>query len=371
MDRYHDMSISEISADGRSRLEECPNENLFASTDFGELYCYPSAERVRFVENESGAIIEKFLYRKRPLGVFFTELQGIGPIDPHGEPLNRPLMEQPASVVSIPFNGPDGLPRLRRGWLKQNFRQTAEDTCIDLPKSTHEYLQSLGAKTRRHLPYYVRRLQREWREEWRFEPQYGQEISRKLYDKIFELNHMRMDAKGKRNGWTDALKAHRWALFQKRGLFCGLSFRGRLVGGTLSLIHNNEAYLIVIAHDPQFDRLNLGSVSLWLTVEHLIESSYRRYHLMWGSSFYKEQFGGKTQPLYTLTLFSNPLAALFWYAANSYLPTRSLDILKRVEARRSSKPSKERHASLEQRAGDSMTRPVDRRRDESQGIGIV
>ena len=104
MDRYHDMSISEISADGRSRLEECPNENLFASTDFGELYCYPSAERVRFVENESGAIIEKFLYRKRPLGVFFTELQGIGPIDPHGELLNRLLMEQPASRARRTFS---------------------------------------------------------------------------------------------------------------------------------------------------------------------------------------------------------------------------------------------------------------------------
>ena len=182
MDRYHDMSISEISADGRSRLEECPNENLFASTDFGELYCYPSAERVRFVEDESGAIIEKFLYRKRPLGVFFTELQGIGPIDPHGELLNRLLMEQPASVVRIPFIGPGRLPSQRRGWLKQNFRQTAEDTCIDLPKSTHEYLQSLGAKTRRHLPYYVRRLQREWSEEWRFEPRYGQEILRDSYN---------------------------------------------------------------------------------------------------------------------------------------------------------------------------------------------
>lgn len=191
----------------------------------------------------------------------------------------------------------------------------ADDHCIDLPASADAYLKSLGSQTRKHLPYYLRRLKKEWGNSWQVEHAAGNQISKISYRDLLSLNALRMDRKRRRSLWNEEIAEHRWPLVCRDGLLASILHQGRLVAGTLSFTYNSQAYLTVIAHDPDEDRLNLGNICLWFTIEHLIAKGFARYHLLWGNSPYKKQFGAIARPLFEMTVFANPLAAFAWRAA--------------------------------------------------------
>jgi hypothetical protein len=196
-----------------------------------------------------------------------------------------------------------------------SFQRFGEDHSIELPVSASDYLRSLGSTTRKHLPYYLRRLKKEWGNDWRAEHTSGSHIAKKSYLDLLALNRLRMSRKRKQSLWTGELAEHRWELVSEMGSLEVILYRDRVVAGTLSFLYGQEAFLVVIAHDPQHDRLNLGNICLWLTIENLIAQGFRRYHLLWGNSPYKEQFGAVAHPLYQMTLFTNPRAAKAWRVA--------------------------------------------------------
>jgi len=191
----------------------------------------------------------------------------------------------------------------------------------------------LGSTTRKHLPYYLRRLNKEWGNDWHAERTSGSDIAKKAYLDLLALNRLRMSRKRKRSLWTGELAEHRWKLVSEMGSLEVILHRDRVVAGTLSFLYGEEAFLVVIAHDPQYDRLNLGNICLWLTIENLIAQGFRRYHLLWGNSPYKEQFGAVAHPLYQMTLFTNPRAAKVWRAAE-FLKLAKLWSLSQSAARR-------------------------------------
>lgn len=313
---FHDLSFSDLSPETTSRLLATNGENWFSSLGFARSYCFPKAERLCFFQDSSGEIIERCFYREsRWLGLI-RRVDVLGTVDPESDIVRQLLSFRRADLLHLHWVTEKDLPLWKDNWRTQKANRIGEDCCIELPKSVSEYLRLLGTKTRKHLPYYVRRLEREWGNRWNFEAQYGHNISKHSYDGLLDLNRQRMGRKGRRTAWTSELRDHRWRLATESGLLCSLNYDGRIVGGTFSFVHAREAYLIVIAHDPQFDRLNLGSVSLWLTIQHLIRSGHNRYHLMWGRSFYKEQFGGTEAPLYQLTLFANRLISAPWNIAD-------------------------------------------------------
>lgn len=332
---FQDFSLSELSSGLRQRLEMSHERNWFLSMGFAEYYCFPPAERISLIENASGEIIEKCFYRERKWAGIFRELEVCGPIDPQGSLLDELLLRRRVSAAQVQWVAATDLPHWKGTLDAVRTERIGEDSCIELPKSCSEYLQRLGTKTRKHLPYYLRRLQREWGEGWVFEHHYGAEISRESYDRLLDLNGLRMGQKGVRTGWTSELREHRWRYVKNCGLLCSLVYKGSIVAGTFSLIHANEAYLIAIAHDPQFDKLNLGSVALWQTIEHLIQTGYSRFHLMWGQSFYKHQFGASAKPLYRVTVFTNPIIAGAWRVADCMLVTRACRLAAKVWRRAS------------------------------------
>lgn len=333
--RFHDFSLAELSGEMRNRLEVCHEPNWFSSMGFAEYYCFPPAERVSFVENASGETTEKCFYRERKWAGMFRELELCGPIDPRNSLLGELLLRHRVSAAHVQWVAAADLPEWKATLDAVRTERIGEDSCIELPKSCSEYLQRLGRKTRKHLPYYVRRLQREWGEEWAFEHHYGAEISRESYDRLLDLNCLRLSQKGIKAGWTPELREHRWRSVKDCGLLCSLVYGGRIVAGTFSFVHANEVYLIAIAHDPQFDELNLGSVVLWRTIEYLIQRGFSRFHLMWGQSFYKKQFGGSTKPLYRVTVFANPFIAGCWHVADYLLVTKAWRFAVRVWRRAS------------------------------------
>ena len=316
---FQDFSLSELSPETRVRLQMSNEQSWFSSMGFAESYCFPPAERVFFLEDGSGQIIDKCFYREGMWGGVFKKIEVYGPVSPGSNLLQELQLRRRPSVIHMDRVAEPDLAGWKDTWRTRRVARVGEDCCIDLPKSASEYLQRLGSKTRKHLPYYVRRLEKEWGGEWIFENHCGANISRESYDCLLNLNRLRMDQKSIKSGWTAELRDHRWKAVKDCGLLFSLVHRCRIVGGTFSVVHANEAYLIVIAHDPQFDKLNLGTVSLWLTIKSLIQMGYMRYHLMWGHSFYKVQFGASAQPLYRLTVFENSFVAGVWHAADIFL----------------------------------------------------
>jgi CelD/BcsL family acetyltransferase involved in cellulose biosynthesis len=296
----------------RTRLATFPFLSWLGSLGFCESYAYPPTQRYACLSGHSGEIQEVIFYNERKWAGIFTELEIVGPVAPGSQLLNRlPCTRQP-DLVTLSWQLNSEFPGRTDHLTLLEVRRTAEDFRIDLPETPDEYLHGLGKQTRKHLPYYLRRLQREWAGRFAIEVATGSLISRESYSDLLELNQLRMRTKRRRSLMKQEVADHRWRIVQQSGLLFSLKLGEQLSGGTLSFLQGSEAYLSMIAHDPRYDRLNLGNVCLWQTIEHLIRLGYTGFHLLWGASFYKAQFGGKIQPIYRVTYASKPRAAAAW-----------------------------------------------------------
>lgn len=308
----HDVSLSRLTAQERRGIAEAGDDDWFRSLSFAEAYSVPAAERVCFVRDQEGRIVEACFYREVRRWKFLKEIQGEGRISPGSSAVQHLVATRRPAVIHLPWLTAAQIPATGGWGLTWSSQKMGEDYCIELPVSDEDYLRSLGAKTRKHLPYYVRRIEREWGGDVEFAARVGPQITRELYHRLLDLNGRRMQRRKKSSAWFPEVVEQRWPIVQKSGLLYGVYYQGRLVAGTLSSLRGQDAHLIVLSHDPEYDRLNLGNVVLWLTVKHLIGMRLRSFHLMWGASFYKAQFGGEPQPLFRATGFARPICAAIW-----------------------------------------------------------
>jgi hypothetical protein len=309
---YRDLLLTELSPDMKTRLATFPFLSWLGSLGFCESYAYPPVQRHACLSDHSGEIQETIFYNERKWAGIFKELEIVGPVAPGSQLLHRlPYTRQP-DLVTLSLQLTAEFPTRTDNLTLLEVRRTAEDYRIDLPETPEAYLQGLGKQTRKHLPYYLRRLQREWAGRFAIEVGSGSLISHEGYLELLKLNQLRMRTKRRQSLWNHEVADRRWRIVQQSGLLVSLKLGEQLSCGTLSFLQGREAYLCVIAHDPRYDRLNLGNVCLWLTIEHLIRLGYTAFHLLWGASFYKAQFGGQIQPIYRVTYASNPSAAAAW-----------------------------------------------------------
>ena len=311
-----DVSISELNAEDREGMAPTDEGDWFRSFAFAWTYSSPPAQRVCFVRDSEGRVLDACFYREVRRVRAFREIQVQGRISPKSSAVKHLLVRRKPALIHLPWLRSEEVQSLEGLGMRFDVRQMAEDFLVDLPPSEQEYLDRLGEKTRKHLPYYVRRMERKWGTDIASAVLAGPEISRESFDRVLEMNRKRMERQGKRSGWTTEIVEQRWPLVQECGLLVGVHHRGRMVASTLSCVHGSDAYLIVLAHEPEFDRLNMGNIVLWMTVKHLIRMRLRCYHLMWGASFYKRQFGGKSDPLFRATGFANPFFSAIWRAGH-------------------------------------------------------
>jgi hypothetical protein len=313
---FRDESLAQISPELRSKMS-ASEAALFDSLGFAELYCFPPARRIAYLVDREGEIVEAGFYRRRRCLGFYEVIDVSNPIDPNGRLIAELQKRHPRTVVTTSFLDKDssGLPP---STSQVRLQEMANDACIELPNTPEAYLQGLGRTTRKHLPYYWRRVEKEWGPRCNFRIYRAKELSRQAFGRLVELNRLRSLQRGQRSGWTAEIVEQRWKLFQQSGLLCALFRDHELVAATLSLVHGQEAYLIILAHDPDFDRLNLGNVALWLTINHLIEQHFRCFHLMWGDSFYKRQFGGRPVQYYRAICSSSAILAIAVQASTAF-----------------------------------------------------
>lgn len=284
-----DLAISELTGQERSALEDLP---FFASLDFAMLYEHPPAERV-FVHWHAGhkAARAGFYRERRWLGII-RAIEFIGLPSIEAKDVAELLQLRAAHVASLSrMHDPESA---QDNSTVAPHINTAVNVIVNLPPEKDEYFASLGKQKRQQLPRYWRRVQREFNDRVSVLFRRNGDIDIEQITRLVEFNQTRMAAQGKANATAlESQKQHRRAaLTQKSGLLCTMEADGRVLGGTFNYIHNDEAFLIVIAHDPALERLNIGHLCLWRTVEHVIELGIRRYHLLWGKKLYKTQFGG-------------------------------------------------------------------------------
>jgi len=284
-----------------------------ASYGFSTLYAFPPATNAWVKTDEQSHVIGTCYFVERSWNGLLKTLHIFGPTDLDIHEIQRLLLERKAAFAVITRMGPEDVVRLSGSCLRWSSSVVSEDIVLELPRSEDEYVRSLGQNARTQLPYYLRRVQKEWGDACAVFYATGSDITLELFTELVELNRGRIERKGTRHLWHPQLIKQRWQLAQECGVFCGLRRGDTLVAGTLSYLHRGEAYFVLIGHDTQYDRLRLGKLVLWVTIKHLIHLGCDRYHLLWGMSAYKLQMGGQPKDLSEVTVFRHAGVAVLWH----------------------------------------------------------
>jgi hypothetical protein len=309
-----DISLTDLSDEMRKALSRT-DWTWFSSFGFCSGYSEPPAQRAWIWCEEKGNLLGGCCYREKSLwGGLLKGLHIFGPVQLSSAQIRGLMRGQDAQLARIDRMGSVEVSL----WGDDPFyvshvSRTSEDMVIELPVLKEAYLNSLGKNARKQLPYYLRRLKKECEDGIEIICASGPEITQKMIDDLVSLNRERLSRKGIRHLWSEDLKRRRWLLAQEDGFFFGLQYREHLLSGVLSYVYPNEAYMVLIGHDRRHDSLRLGKLTLWLTIERLIEQGIRRYHLLWGRHSYKYQLGGIEHPLYEVHVFSNAYVAILWH----------------------------------------------------------
>lgn len=294
----HDLELSDLSPQALAALESAALPWM-TSLGFCTMYDDPPAQRIILDILGDGRIKRAAFYKERAWMGMLRIMEFVGFPELSESEVLQAIKSRKAHLAVVQRLEPP-LHSERAGITKRPGRiEFTHDVIATLPRTKEDYLQSLGKQKRQQLPRYWRRLQREFNDQVTFTVQGGHAIRLDDILELVKFNQTRMETKGKENASIVESKkqARRWPLTQSEGLLCKVEANGKLLGGTFNYVHQDEAFLIVIAHDPHLERLNIGNLGLWKTIEHLIEIGIKRYHLFWGRKLYKTQFGGLDHPV--------------------------------------------------------------------------
>ena len=302
----------------------------FNTYGFCALDSTPPAERVLFSQDDQGQIAHAQYYRESNWYGILKKIEVIGPIYPALTDLRQLMDLRGAQLASISFlYEEDANILLQTAGGTIVTERTHEDFIIELPATVEEYFNSLGPWTRRNFRKYMREFDRDLKGRVSHITMIKDQISLQSVSSLVALNRLRIEGKGGHSLWDQELIEKRLKLANHCGFFCGFEMDGRLIGGTLSFIHGEDGYGVLLGHDPVFNYLNLGTLCIFETVNQLIGMGKKRAHFQWGKSWYKTQFGGYEYPLYTVTVFHKPLIKQLWvirrFVESSLLHLRRLN----------------------------------------------
>jgi len=360
----HDLALAELSPQAQTALSSATLPWL-SSLGFCTIYDESPAQRVVLEIMEDGCIQRAAFYKERTWLGFLRILEFVGFPELTGTEILQAIKSRKSHVAVVQrMESPVTSGQLPH---EKSFGriEITHDVIATLPGTKERYLESLGKQKRQQLPRYWRRLQREFNDQISLSVQTGHDIRLNDIVALVQFNQTRMAAKGKENASMAESKkqARRWPLTQAQGLLCKIEANGRLLGGTFNYVHGDEAFLIVIAHDPQLERLNIGNLGLWKTIEHLIEIGIKRYHLFWGRKLYKTQFGGLDHPVVVQVISPHRWLVPLWTAHLQFwrqLP-RGMRFLRSRASRIFSRAPSRSSVDHSEAQADDATSAVDRR----------
>ncbi|MCQ2577014.1 MAG: GNAT family N-acetyltransferase [Treponema sp.] len=172
---------------------------------------------------------------------------------------------------------------------------------LNLPSSFDEYTQSLGKKTRQHLRWYKRQLEKD---DIKLELIIDTNVEDDfVFNEIYRLNNERCLSKGFESGarkeWIEVIKA--------RGGIAYYKYNNTVLAGCIFTLCDDTLYLHTIAHDNAYNQYNIGNLILLDTIEFAISQNIKELNFLWGECEYKKRFNAVAYPLYRLTIYRSPL----------------------------------------------------------------
>lgn len=311
----YDWAIADVDAVGCARLDD--GQAFLNSLGFATVYDHPPATRVRLcVSADQTARVGFYREVKRWAIVRLIEFVGFPTLNEND--LRKLLVDRGARAASyLRLHAPGLDTEVEAG----NGTVITHDVIAQLPIHAAEYLASLGKQKRQQLPRYWRKLEREFEGRVRMEFVARSDVDVAEVNRLVAFNQQRMGSLGKGN-FTDQesrKQQRREPLTLQKGLLGKLMIQDRMVGGTFNYLHRDEAFLIVIAHDPAWEKHNLGHLALWRTVEHCIGLRVRRYHFFWGRKRYKNDLGGVDHAISEFIVSRNPSLLPLWKARRTIM----------------------------------------------------
>lgn len=188
-------------------------------------------------------------------------------------------------------------------------RKVSDDYILELDKykTIDDYYISFGKKTRQHLRQYRKKFERHIDESGsKFECVIlkgnnltnAEEFERVGYD-IYQLNNSRCESKG-----FSATARDEWIyIAMKCGAILCYKLNDVVIAGTILTVVDGQAFLHTIAHDPQFNKYNVGNLILQDTIKYIWEQNVKTFHFLWGYSDYKVRFLAKEECLYDVLVY--------------------------------------------------------------------
>lgn len=194
--------------------------------------------------------------------------------------------------------------------IKYNVIQTGinSDVLMNIPSSLQEYNAMLGKKTRKHLRYYISRLEKQFNN-IEYKTFIKDEIEYELIEKMFEYNSIRLSKiKNIDRNYNNSEINNTFNCSKDNGILFVLFINN--IPQAISLLENigGDFYLTDIGSNLEFDSFNIGQINLYKSIEYAInnkEKNDSKYHFMFEITDYKKRFGGRMVELYPYLIYKN------------------------------------------------------------------
>lgn len=185
----------------------------------------------------------------------------------------------------------------------------SEDIVIAQLAGLDDYTQRLKKSTRKNIRRHGNAFLRAWPSAT-FTVLSTSAITAPLVRKIIGFNKARMADKDRVSAYTDTESAWIVAMVAARGLAITVTIDGRLCGGAVCCDIGGRFFLLVTAHDPEYDQFGLGMLCSHRIVCECIARGATEVHLLWGRLPYKTDLGGIPTRFDRVTVYRNHAAWL-------------------------------------------------------------
>ncbi len=182
-----------------------------------------------------------------------------------------------------------------------------EDITLPLPPSQAEYVGRLGKNMGTKIKRSEKRLLADFASVKK-ECSATDQVPDNILHRIIEFSRMRMSVKGQTCYHTDEETHKMIALVRRYGIVCTVTLDGDLCAGVIMLRIGSTYTMLTIAHHPDYDRYNLGTLSCYYGIIHAIENGGKRFNFGWGPYEYKYRLLGQHTGLHRIHVYRTPAA---------------------------------------------------------------
>lgn len=295
----HENGIPDFAEAALESLYECHMTTMLRFQQY-----YPLQEAKTYVSRIGDDIDALFIFRKDKDEVHvYNEQIPISPIQlrrfsetvfrhyPDVRRLSLYAVDAPTEALAFPHQ------RL----------ECLEDITLPLPHGRAEYIGMLGKNMAAKIRRYDKKLTSDFASVKK-EFLATVKVADHILHRIIEFSRMRMSVKGQTCYHTDEETGKMIALVKRYGIVCTVTIDGELCAGVIMLRIGSTYTMLTIAHHPDYDRYNLGTLSCYYGITHAIENGGKRFNFGWGPYEYKYRLLGRHTALHRIHVYRTAVA---------------------------------------------------------------